>query len=295
MRTMLKKWWLIALAIPAIALVACTSDSSVQVFTPDGESYDVDEYVEMMENGEVDAMGNRIKDESGEVKTTSSASKVSSSSTGKSSSDEAKSSSEEAKSSSDEAKFSSSEKATSSESKDSSSSVKSSASDEEKSSSSETPKSSETEKSSSSEVEEPSSSETPASSETASSSSEVAYQEETGCSDGGECAIGSNVMETVNEEVKAELDSLKELVVNGETPEGFEVLPEGLTGETFNYTFLGQNDVYCYTGEGEWLHVERSELGKYINHFKNGAGWGQLEKFEIVFMDACTEVYFRHK
>ena len=287
MRTMLKKWWLIALAIPAIALVACTSDSSVQVFTPDGESYDVDEYVEMMENGEVDAMGNRIKDESGEVKTTSSASKVSSSSTGKSSS-------EEAKSSSDEAKSSSSEKATSSESKDSSSSVKSSASDEEKSSSSETPKSSETEKSSSSEVEEPSSSETPASSETASSSSEVAYQEETGCSD-GECAIGSNVMETVNEEVKAELDSLKELVVNGETPEGFEVLPEGLTGETFNYTFLGQNDVYCYTGEGEWLHVERSELGKYINHFKNGAGWGQLEKFEIVFMDACTEVYFRHK
>ena len=281
MRTMLKKWWLIVLAIPAIALVACTSDSSVQVFTPDGESYDVDEYVEMMENGEVDAMGNRIKDESGEVKTTSSASKVSSSSTGKSSSDEAKSSS--------------SEKATSSESKDSSSSVKSSASDDEKSSSSEIPKSSETEKSSSSEAEEPSSSETPASSETASSSSEVAYQEETGCSSDGECAIGSNVMETVNEEVKAELDSLKELVVNGETPEGFELLPEGLTGETFNYTFLGQNDVYCYTGEGEWLHVDRSELGEYINHFKNGAGWGQLEKFEIVFMDACTEVYFRHK
>jgi hypothetical protein len=88
---------------------------------------------------------------------------------------------------------------------------------------------------------------------------------------------------------------LKELIDNGEIPVGFEELPEGLTGENFNYNFLGENDVYCFTGEGEWLHVVREELGKYINHFKNGAAWGQLEKFDIIFSEVCTEVYFRRK
>ena len=264
MRTVLKKWWLIALAIPAIALVACSTDSSVQVFTPDGESFDEAEYVEMMENGQVDAMGNRIKEESGEVKRVSSASKIKSSSSAKSSSSEAKTSS-------------SSTKASSSSVKESSSSKTSSSSVEE-----------------SSESKPASSAEPPESSETASSSSEETQQESTGCLN-GECAIGSNVMDDVDDETKTELDSLKELVDNGDSLEDFEVLPEGLTGETFNYDFLEENDVYCYTGEGEWLHVEREELGKYINHFKNGSAWGQLEKFEIVFMDACTEVYFRHK
>lgn len=293
MRTLLKKFWLFALASTAIAFIACSSDSSVQVFTPDGEVYDEDEYAAMVENGEVNAIGNRISDEKGEVKKTSSASKTSSSSENKGSSSSVKSSSGEAKSSSSEKATSSeskdsssSEKATSSDSKESSSSVKSSSS-EAKSSSSEKPESSETEKSSSSE--EPSSSETDVS-----SSSNVAQQETTGC-DNGECSIGSNVMDAVDDETKTELDSLKELIDNGEAPEGFEELPEGLTGENFNYTFLGENDVYCFTGEGEWLHVERSELGKYINHFKNGAAWGQLEKFEIVFSETCAEVYFRPK
>ena len=102
-------------------------------------------------------------------------------------------------------------------------------------------------------------------------------------------------MDEVDAETKTELDSLKELIDNGEIPVGFEELPEGLTGETFNYNFLGENDVYCFTGEGEWLHVVREELGKYINHFKNGAAWGQLEKFEIIFSESCAEVYFRPK
>lgn len=307
MRTLLKKFWLIALASTAIAFVACSSDSSVQVFTPDGEVYDEDEYAAMVENGEVDAIGNRISDETGEVKKTSSASKISSSSENKGSSSSVKSSTSDAKSSSsgkatssdskessssekassnDSKGSSSSEKASSSDSKDSSSSVKSSSS-EAKSSNSEEPESSETEKSSSSE--DPSSSETDVS-----SSSSVAQQETTGC-DNGECSIGSNVMDAVDDETKTELDSLKELIDNGGAPEGFEELPDGITGENFNYTFLGENDVYCYTGEGEWLHVERNELGKYINHFKNGAAWGQLEKFEIVFSETCTEVYFRPK
>lgn len=293
MRTLLKKFWLIALASTAIAFVACSSDSSVQVFTPDGEVYDEDEYAAMVENGEVDAIGNRISDETGEVKKTSSASKTSSSSENKGSSSSVKSSTSDAKSSSsekatssDSKESSSSEKASSSDSKDSSSSVKSSSS-EAKSSSSEEPESSETKKSSSSE--EPSSSETDVS-----SSSSVAQQETTGC-DNGECSIGSNVMDAVDDETKTELDSLKELIDNGGAPEGFEELPDGITVENFNYTFLGENDVYCYTGEGEWLHVERSELGKYINHFKNNAAWGQLEKFEIVFSETCTEVYFRPK
>lgn len=290
MRTVLKKWWLIALAIPAIALVACSTDSPVQVFTPDGESFDEAEYVEMMENGQVDAMGNRIKEESGEVKRVSSASKIKSSSSAKSSSSVAKTSSSSTKASSSSVKESSSSKTSSSSVKESSASEKSSSSVKESSSS----KTSSSSVEESSESKPASSAEPPESSETASSSSEEAQQESTGCLN-GECAIGSNVMDDVDDETKTELDSLKELVDNGDSLEDFEVLPEGLTGETFNYDFLEENDVYCYTGEGEWLHVEREELGKYINHFKNGAAWGQLEKFEIVFMDACTEVYFRHK
>lgn len=265
MRTMLKKWWLIALAIPAIALVACTSDSSVQVFTPDGESYDVDEYVEMMENGEVDAMGNRIKDESGEVKTTSSASKVSSSSTGKSSSDEAKSSSSE-KPTSSEAKSSSSEKPSSSEAK---------------SSSSEKPASSETPKSSSSEAGSSSSTEPEAGVET--------------IVDGSNFSIGTDDMEEVENEIKTELDSLKEVLDNGGTVDGFDKVENEFNEETLTYESFDEGDYFCFTGEGEWMHVTRDLLGEYIPHYKNGKAWGNLRHFDVKFMDACSAVYFKRK
>jgi len=289
MRILGKKWWTLAAALPVAALVACTSNSPVEVVTPKGQVYSEDEYEELVEQGLVDESGNVIEEDE-EVTEGADAQKSSSSVSKTASSSDTKT-----ESSSD------SKTASSSDSKTTSSDSGSDKS----SSSAEAPASSATGgKSSSSGAVDSGKSSSSASGDvtssagtgdvTVSSSSITAQHENTGC-DSGECSIGTNAMDKVDAETKTELDSLKELIDNGEIPVGFEELPEGLTGENFNYNFLGENDVYCFTGEGEWLHVVREELGKYINHFKNGAAWGQLEKFEIIFSESCAEVYFRPK
>jgi len=290
MRILGKKWWTLAAALPVAALVACTSNSPVEVVTPKGQVYSEDEYEELVEQGLVDESGNVIEEDEEE---------------GAAGGDTQKSSSSVSKtvSSSDTKTESSSDSKTAS-SSDSKTTSSDSGSDK-SSSSAEAPASSATGgKSSSSGAVDSGKSSSSASGDvtssagtgdvTVSSSSITAQHENTGC-DSGECSIGTNAMDKVDAETKTELDSLKELIDNGEIPVGFEELPEGLTGENFNYNFLGENDVYCFTGEGEWLHVVREELGKYINHFKNGAAWGQLEKFEIIFSESCAEVYFRPK
>lgn len=277
MRILGKKWWTLAAALPVAALVACTSNSPVEVVTPKGQVYSEDEYEELVEQGLVDESGNVIEEDEEEgaaggdtQKSSSSVSKTASSSDTKT------------ESSSDSKTASSSDsKSTSSDSKTESSSSAKASSDSGSDKSSSSASGDVTSSAGTGDV-------------TVSSSSITAQHENTGC-DSGECSIGSNAMDKVDAETKTELDSLKELIDNGEIPVGFEELPEGLTGETFNYNFLGENDVYCFTGEGEWLHVVREELGKYINHFKNGAAWGQLEKFEIIFSESCAEVYFRPK
>lgn len=277
MRILGKKWWTLAAALPVAALVACTSNSPVEVVTPKGQVYSEDEYEELVEQGLVDESGNVIEEdeEEGAAGGDANASSSSGSKTASSSDTKTESSSDSKTASSSDSKTTSSDSKT-----ESSSSAKvSSDSGSDKSSSS-----------ASGDV----TSSAGTGDVTVSSSSITAQHENTGC-DSGECSIGTNAMDKVDAETKTELDSLKELIDNGEIPVGFEELPEGLTGENFNYNFLGENDVYCFTGEGEWLHVVREELGKYINHFKNGAAWGQLEKFEIIFSESCAEVYFRRK
>lgn len=285
MRILGKKWWTLAAALPVAALVACTSNSPVEVVTPKGQVYSEDEYEELVEQGLVDESGNVIEEDEEEDAaggdanvSSSSGSKTASSSDTKteSSSDSKTTSSSDSKTAS-----SSDSKTTSSDSKTESSSSAKASSDSGSDKSSSSASGDATSSAGTGDV-------------TVSSSSITAQHENTGC-DSGECSIGTNAMDDVDAETKTELDSLKELIDNGGVPVGFEELPEGLTGETFNYNFLGENDVYCFTGEGEWLHVVREELGKYINHFKNGAAWGQLEKFEIIFSESCAEVYFRPK
>ncbi|WP_458451327.1 hypothetical protein [Fibrobacter sp.] len=288
MRILGKKWWTLAAALPVAALVACTSNSPVEVVTPKGQVYSEDEYEELVEQGLVDESGNVIEEDEEEDAAGGDANASSSSESKTASSSDSKT-----ESSSDSKTTSSSDsKTTSSDSKtESSSSAKASSdSGSDKSSSSGAVDSGKSSSSASGDV----TSSAGTGDVTVSSSSITAQHENTGC-DSGECSIGSNAMDGVDAETKTELDSLKELIDNGGVPVGFEELPEGLTGENFNYNFLGENDVYCFTGEGEWLHVVREELGKYINHFKNGAAWGQLEKFDIIFSEVCTEVYFRRK
>lgn len=288
MRILGKKWWTLAAALPVAALVACTSNSPVEVVTPKGQVYSEDEYEELVEQGLVDESGNVIEEDEEEDAAGGDANASSSSESKTASSSDTKT-----ESSSDSKTASSSDsKTTSSDSKtESSSSAKASSdSGSDKSSSSGAVDSDKSSSSASGDV----TSSAGTGDVTVSSSSITAQHENTGC-DSGECSIGSNAMDGVDAETKTELDSLKELIDNGGVPVGFEELPEGLTGENFNYNFLGENDVYCFTGEGEWLHVVREELGKYINHFKNGAAWGQLEKFDIIFSEVCTEVYFRRK
>lgn len=288
MRILGKKWWTLAAALPVAALVACTSNSPVEVVTPKGQVYSEDEYEELVEQGLVDESGNVIEEDEEEDAAGGDANASSSSESKTASSSDSKT----ASSSDTKTESSSDSKTTSSDSKtESSSSAKASSdSGSDKSSSSGAVDSDKSSSSASGDV----TSSAGTGDVTVSSSSITAQHENTGC-DSGECSIGSNAMDGVDAETKTELDSLKELIDNGGVPVGFEELPEGLTGENFNYNFLGENDVYCFTGEGEWLHVVREELGKYINHFKNGAAWGQLEKFDIIFSEVCTEVYFRRK
>lgn len=288
MRILGKKWWTLAAALPVAALVACTSNSPVEVVTPKGQVYSEDEYEELVEQGLVDESGNVIEEDEEEDAAGGDANASSSSGSKTASSSDTKT----ASSSDSKTASSSDSKTTSSDSKtESSSSAKASSdSGSDKSSSSGAVDSDKSSSSASGDV----TSSAGTGDVTVSSSSITAQHENTGC-DSGECSIGSNAMDRVDAETKTELDSLKELIDNGGVPVGFEELPEGLTGENFNYDFLGENDVYCFTGEGEWLHVVREELGKYINHFKNGAAWGQLEKFDIIFSEVCTEVYFRRK
>lgn len=276
MRILGKKWLMLAAAVPVAALIACTSNSPVEVVTPKGQVYSEDEYEELVDQGMVDESGNVIEEDE-EEDATGSDTKTSSSSGSKTTSS---SDSKTASSSDTKTESSSDSKTTSSDSKTESSSSAKASSD------------SGSDKSSSSSATAPASSSSSAVAPESISSDTT--QPKTGCGT-SECSIGTNAMDEVDAETKTELDSLKELIDNGEIPVGFEELPEGLTGETFNYNFLGENDVYCFTGEGEWLHVVREELGKYINHFKNGAAWGQLEKFEIIFSESCAEVYFRPK
>lgn len=285
MRILGKKWWTLAAALPVAALVACTSNSPVEVVTPKGQVYSEDEYEELVEQGLVDESGNVIEEDEEEDAAggDANASSSSGSKTASSSDTKTESSSDSKTTSSSDSKTASSSdsKTTSSDSKTESSSSAKASSDSGSDKSSSSASGDATSSAGTGDV-------------TVSSSSITAQHENTGC-DSGECSIGTNAMDDVDAETKTELDSLKELIDNGGVPVGFEELPEGLTGETFNYNFLGENDVYCFTGEGEWLHVVREELGKYINHFKNGAAWGQLEKFEIIFSESCAEVYFRPK
>lgn len=274
MRILGKKWWTLAAALPVAALVACTSNSPVEVVTPKGQVYSEDEYEELVEQGLVDESGNVIEEDEEEgaaggdtQKSSSSGSETASSSDTKteSSSDSKTTSSSDSKTAS-----SSDSKTTSSDSKtESSSSVKASSD-------------SGSDKSSSS-----------ASGDETSSSSTV--RQETLTDGEGNFSVGTNDMEVVSTGEQSELDSLKEILDNGGTIDGFEEVATEFNEQTLTYESFDEGDYYCFTGEGEWKHVTRELLGQYIPHYKNGQAWGNLRHFDVKFMDACEGVYFRRK
>lgn len=113
--------------------------------------------------------------------------------------------------------------------------------------------------------------------------------------DGDNYSVGTNDMENVAESTKTELDSLKEVLDNGGSSDGFESLGTEFDETTMTYASFDEGDYYCFTGEGEWMHISRDLLGQFIPHYKNGAAWGNLRHFEVKFLDACEDVYFRRK
>lgn len=241
---------------------------------PKGQVYSEDEYEELVEQGLVDESGNVIEEDE-EVTEGADAQKSSSSVSKTASSSDTKT-----ESSSDSKTASSSDsKTTSSDSKtESSSSAKvSSDSGSDKSSSSGAVGS---DKSSSS-----------ASGDVTSSSSTV--RQETHTDGEGNFSVGTNDMEVVSTGEQSELDSLKEILDNGGTIDGFEQVATEFDENTLTYESFDEGDYYCFTGEGEWMHVTRELLGKYIPHYKNGQAWGNLRHFDVKFMDACEGVYFR--
>ena len=175
----------------------------------------------------------------------------------------------------------------------SSSSVKSSSSEKAssssaKSSSSEKAVSSSSEKASSSSEEPESSSSEPESSATAGKETFVNEDE-------GEFFIGTDDMEELPEKQQSELDSLKGLLDNGETVDGFERTESSFNEESLLYEDFNENDFFCFTGEGQWLQITREKLGEYIPHYKNGQAWGNFRQFDVKFMDACESVYIKRK
>lgn len=188
------------------------------------------------------------------------------------------------------AKSSSSKKTSSSSTKGSSSSEKATSSSSEKASSSSSGKedsSSDEAKSSSSEKVDSSSSEPESS---AAVGKETVIDE-----DEGIFSIGTDDMTVISEDVQSELDSLKEILDDGGTVDGFELADSEFNEETLLYEDFNDNDFFCFTGEGEWLKITREQLGKHIPHYKNGEAWGNFRQFDVKFMDACAAVYIRRK
>ena len=273
MRTIQKNLWACALVLPFAFFVACSSDSDVQVLTPDGKVYDEDEYASLAEDGIVDVQGNIIDEGSPEArKMSSNAAKAESAASEKkssSSTDKATSSnSEKAESSADKATSSSSEKAESSADKVTSSN-------------------SEKTESSADKVES-------SSSEPESSSAEPGKQTVANTAE-GDFSFGTDDMKEVSESAQSELDSLKQILDEGGTVEGFEKTDMEFNEETLPVEVFDEMDIFCFTGEGEWLQITKETLGEYIPHYKNDHAWGNLRHFDIKFMDACEAVYIRHK
>ena len=188
------------------------------------------------------------------------------------------------------AKSSSSKKASSSSTKGSSSSEKasSSSSSEKASSSSEKADSSSDEAKSSSSAKVDSSSSEPESS--AAVGKETVIDE-----DEGIFSIGTDDMTVISESDQSELDSLKQILDDGGSVDGFELAESEFNEETLLFEDFDENDFFCFTGEGEWLKITREQLGKHIPHYKNSKAWGNFRQFEVKFMDACAAVYIRRK
>ena len=189
------------------------------------------------------------------------------------------------------AESSSSKKASSSSTKGSSSSDKatsSSSSGKASSSSAKADSSSDEAKSSSSEKVDSSSS-APESSSAEPGKETVINEEE------GIFSIGTDDMTVISESDQSELDSLKQILDEGGSVDGFELAESEFNEETLLYEDFDENDFFCFTGEGEWLKITREQLGKHIPHYKNGQAWGNFRQFDVKFMEACAAVYIRRK
>ena len=102
-------------------------------------------------------------------------------------------------------------------------------------------------------------------------------------------------MTAVSDDAQSELDSLKEILDNGGSVDGFELADSEFNEETLLFEDFNDNDFFCFTGEGEWMQITREQLGERIPHYKNGKAWGNFRHFDVKFMDACAAVYIRRK
>lgn len=244
--------------------------------TPKGQVYSEDEYEELVEQGLVDESGNVIEEdeEEGAAGGDANASSSSGSKTASSSDTKTESSSDSKTASSSDTKTESSDSKA-----ESSSSAKASSD-------------SGSDKSSSSGAVDSGKSSSSASGDVTSSSSTV---RQATLVDGSNFTVGTDGMEEVAPGTQSELDSLKEIMDNGGSVDGFEESDIQFNEETMTVELFESSDVYCFTGEGEWLKITAELLGQYIPHFRNDHAWGNLRHFDIKFMDACAAVYIRRK
>lgn len=97
--------------------------------------------------------------------------------------------------------------------------------------------------------------------------------------------VGTNDMDEVSNE---EADKLDSLLKEEELPEGVEKIEGGINGGDID---VGNNDYYCYTGEG-WLKINFDNLKETgLPFLWNGAAFGLRKKYDMFFDDACEAVY----
>ena len=158
-----------------------------------------------------------------------------------------------------------------------------------------TAKSSSSKKASSSSTKGSSSSEKVDSSSSEPESSAAVGKETVIDEDEGIFSIGTDDMTVISESDQSELDSLKQILDDGGSVDGFELADSEFNEETLLYEDFDENDFFCFTDEGEWLKITREQLGEHIPHYKNSKAWGNFRQFDVKFMDACAAVYIRRK
>lgn len=111
---------------------------------------------------------------------------------------------------------------------------------------------------------------------------------------GNDVNVGTDGMESVDQDKSDELDDLKNQIDNNQNPDGFDKLDKPVIGG--GDLDFDNKEYYCFTGEGEWLKISYDKLKESgLPFLWNEHAWGLRDKYELRFEDACDAIYVQQK